>query len=387
MYNNGDNPIYVMITYAIGTPFDYIGPSDTQPQGGYSFQTADGKWYQIDESKEAANAEKRQIDSNIVYEIAKEYGKHPAVMGFVIGNEQNNAVTRANCKFWEWIDSIATRVKEADVAANKLTSTTIVDDNFLTVKSAMACTPLSDMDVWGINAYRGRVDEGFDTLFDDFAANAPQALLITEFGCPASTRDGANNFIMMPDNSKDQGSYLKVHWEDIVAHSDICSGGYAFSWVDEWWKLGNHPEQDQDDVRNYAFPGTYADEESYGLVALEVDCDKINDWTTRVDKALPRAVYFMMGQMFGAWTDLPEQALLAINYPRCNGQWVGTPGIPNPVTPVDPQRPVTAVPLSDTTPSVIVTPIDGTGNQNTNAASGVVCSIALVAASLIALAF
>jgi hypothetical protein len=383
LYNNGDNPIYILITYAISTPFDYVGPLDAQPAEGYSFQTADGKWYQINQTTEATNSVQREIESNIVHAIAEEYGSHPAVMGFVIGNEQNNAVTRANCKFWEWIDSIATRVKE--VAPTKLTATTIVDDDFLTVKAAMACSSLSHLDVWGINAYRGRVDVGFDNLFDDFAASSQQALLITEFGCPASTRDDANTFIMMPDNSKDQGSYMKVHWEDIVTHSSICSGGYAFSWVDEWWKIGNHPVQDQDDNRNYAFPGGYADEETYGLIALDVDCDKINDWTTRVDKPLPRAVYFMMGQMFGAWNDLPEQAYQPINYPRCNGQWVGTPGTPNPFTPVDPQGPVTSVPLG--TPSVIVTPIDGNNNQNTNSASGVVCSVAVVVLSLFALAF
>ncbi len=399
-----------MITYAISTPFTYLGPFDAKPATGESWQAADGKWYQIDQSKENDNALQREIESNIVAEIAQEYGSHPAVMGFVIGNEQNNAVTRGNCQFWAWINSIAARVKQA--APNKLAATTIVDDNFLTVKAAIGCNVLNDLDVWGINAYRGRVDVGFDNLFTDFAANAPQALLITEFGCPSSTRDASNNYIMMPQNSKSQGDYLKVHWDDIVAHNTICSGGYAFSWVDEWWKLGNPSTQDQDDARNGAFPGTYADEESYGLVALNVDCDKINDWATRVDQALPRAVYFIMGQMFGAWTEIPAQAYQPINYPRCNGKWVGDSGSPNAATPVDPQQPVAAVPTTTTTPettttpttvdpqepttvttpvdvtnppSVIAAPIDGTGNQNANSASSVACSVAVMGLSIIAL--
>jgi len=388
LYNNGVDPIYILITYAISTPFAYLGPSDAQPTtGGYSFQTADGKWYQIDDSKEAANAQERQIQSNIVTEIAQRYGSHPAVMGFVIGNEQNNAVTRANCEFWKWIDSMATRVKQA--APTKLTATTIVDDDFLTVNSAMQCSPLTHMDVWGINAYRGTATQGFDELFNKFSTLTQQALLITEFGCPSSTRDEANNFVMMPENSKLQADYLQVHWEDIVAHNTICSGGYAFSWVDEWWKLGDTTFQNQDDARNYAFPGTYADEESYGIVAVNVDCDKINDWATRTDAVLPRAVYFVLGKLFGAWTDVPSQAYLPISYPRCNGKWVGTPGAPNAVTPVHPQGPVASIPLSgpSQTPSVIATPIDGTGNQNVNSASGIVCSFAVIAISLIALAF
>jgi hypothetical protein len=383
LWNNGDHPIYVLITYAIGTPFTYLGPFDTQPTTGDSWQDQ-GKWWQIDQTQEAKNKQERDIERNIVEAIAKEYGKHPAVMGFVIGNEQNNAQTRANCQFWAWIDEIATLVKAA--APGKLTATTIVDDDFLTVKAAVACNDLTNLDVWGINAYRGRVDTGFDNLFDDFAANTNTALLITEFGCPASTRDNGK-FVMMPDNSKPQGEYLKVHWEDMVAHQSICSGGFAFSWVDEWWKLNEASQQDQHDTPNGAFPGGFADEESYGLVALNVDCTKLTDWATRVDPALPRAVYFMMGQMFGGFTTMPEQALLPINYPRCNGEWVGTPNAPNAVTPVDPQQPVTSVPIGAGTPSVIATPVAGTNNDNTSSASGVACSVAVVALSLIALIF
>lgn len=372
-----------MITYAIGNGFSYLGPFDTQPTEGESWQS-DGKWYQIDQSKETDNALQREIDSNIVAEIAQEYGSHPAVMGFVIGNEQNNAQTRGNCKFWEWIDSIAARVKQN--APSKLTSTTIVDDDFVTVKAAQQCNVLSHLDLWGINAYRGRVDTGFDKLFDDFAANAPQGLLITEFGCPASTRDGNGNFIMMPDNSKSQGDYMKVHWDDIVAHNTICSGGFAFSWVDEWWKLNSEDVQDGHDTQNGAFPGGYADEESYGIIALNVDCSKMADWATRVDQPLPRAVYFIMGQMFGAWSDMPSQALQPINYPRCNGQWVGVENGPNAATPVAPQEPVTSVPITTGNPSV-TTPITGTNNNQNSSATGIVASVAVVALSLIALVF
>jgi hypothetical protein len=349
LWNNGVDPIYILITYAISTPWSYLGPFDTEPTtSSYKFKTfPDGKWYQIDDSKEAQNSETRQIQSNIVAVLAERYGNHPAVMGFVIGNEQNNQVTRSNCKFWEWIDSIGARIKW--YSPDKLTTTTVVDDDFITVSEAIKCSDMSNLDVWGINAYRGRVDEGFGQLFDRYASLAEEALLITEFGCPSSTRDGADNLIMMPENSKDQGSYLKVHWDDMMAHSAICSGGYAFSWVDEWWKNGNLGIQDQHDARNYAFPGTYADEELFGFLAVEVDCDQIDQWATRRDRVLPRSIYYTMGQMFGAFSEIPDVAWEPINYPLCDGRWVGAEGAPNPDAgvPIGEQGPVASVPISN----------------------------------------
>lgn len=347
LWNNGVNPIYILITYAINTPWTYLGPFTSQPtSGGYSFKTTENEWYQVDETKEAENSQTRQIHSNIIAAIAERYGYHPAVMGFVIGNEQNNMITRSNCQFWEWINDMGGRVKW--YAPEKLTSTTIVDDDFGTVRAAFECSDLENMDVWGINAYRGRVDQGFDQLFDDYATYTTQGMLITEFGCPSSTRDEADKLIMLPENSKDQASYLKVHWDDIVAHSSICSGGYAFSWVDEWWKNGNDEFQDQHDARNFAFPGTYADEELYGLLAVEVNCDQMGQWATRKDRVLPRSVYYIMGQMFGAFTEIPDVAYTPINYPRCNGEWVGTENGENPDVgvPVGEQGPVAAVPMT-----------------------------------------
>ncbi len=325
-----------------------MGPYDTKPtaDSSYTFQTVSGQWYQIDDSKEAENSVTRQIQSNIIADIAARYGYHPAVMGFVIGNEQNSDITRSNCHFWGWINDMAGRVKF--YAPDKITTTTIVDDDFGTVSEAFKCSSLPNLDAWGINAYRGTATQGFDFLFDKFANYTQQGLLITEFGCPASTRDDKDTLIMMDQNSKLQGDYLKVHWDDIVAHNTVCSGGFAFSWVDEWWKNGNITIQDQHDSRNYAFPGTYADEEVYGIFAVEVNCDQMDQWATRKDRVLARSVYYVLGQMFGAWTDIPAVAYQPINYPRCNGLWVGTVNGQNPDigVPIGDQGPVAAVPVT-----------------------------------------
>jgi hypothetical protein len=43
----------------------------------------------------------------------------------------------------------------------------------------------------------------------------------------------------MPNNSEMQGQYLKSHWDDMMANSAICAGGFAFTWVDEWYRQEN----------------------------------------------------------------------------------------------------------------------------------------------------
>ena len=52
-------------------------------------------------------------------------------MGFVLGNELNNEISRQNILLWEFLDSIAKSVKE--IAPNKLTMTSTVDDGMLTI--------------------------------------------------------------------------------------------------------------------------------------------------------------------------------------------------------------------------------------------------------------
>ncbi len=305
LYNNGVDPIYILITYALSDGFTHLGPFDTRPEGvDYAFQTTDGKWYTLDPAAEPANAAKREQEKNIMVEIAKKYKDEPAVMGFVIGNEQNDAVTRSNCRYWQWLDEIDAAVKQQ--APNLLTATTIVDDAMITVGESIRCNGLANMDVWGINSYRGTATTGFHSLFDEFSSLVnDKALLITEFGCPASARED-NEFTMLPENSRLQADYLESHWNDIVLHFNVCSGGHVFSWIDEWWKNSLPNEQTPNNLaQNFAFPGQWADEEAWGLLAVAVDCEDISNWATRVDEVLPRAAYYRMGVLFGAWGTEP----------------------------------------------------------------------------------
>ncbi|MCK9511544.1 MAG: hypothetical protein M0R28_09985 [Pigmentiphaga sp.] len=215
--------------------------------------------------------------------LCEELGKHPALIGFTIGNETD--VYNENTQlpdFWAWMDDLARKVKSW--APDKLVKTAIHDippiiDQLVNPAIGKG---LPHLDVIGLNSYRGTVNAGFDTLFTDYDAKfkttglPDRPFLITEFGCPASTRNGANP-VELPNKAKAQADYLEVHWKDIVKHHgmNLCSGGYVFSWADEWWKAGNITQHDgHSSCTAGEFPGGCADEEWYGINSIQVGKDK-----------------------------------------------------------------------------------------------------------------
>jgi hypothetical protein len=208
--------------------------------------------------------------------LCEELGAHPALIGFTIGNETDNNNTAPNPDFWAWMDGLAEKVK--GWAPGKLTKCavhdvpTIIDDMINVGKG------VPHLDVIGLNSYRGTKSAGFDTMFTDYdakfkAAGLPdRPFLVTEFGCPASTRQNAKP-VELPDNALAQADYIEAHWRDIVRHHglNLCSGGYLFEWSDEWWKAGNITQHDGHSSCGVGqFPGGCPDEEWYGINSIAV---------------------------------------------------------------------------------------------------------------------
>ena len=346
----------------------------------YITNAIQNQWWCVDESKEVANSAARRANLEHMAAVAAKYGNHPAIMGFVVGNENNNAVTRENCMYWQWVDDVAKAVKQA--APNKLSSTTVVDDSMETPKAAMRCNSLPNLDVWGINSYRGNTANGFDNLFDTYNAVSTKPLLITEFGCPGTTHTAQGEIVNMPQNAKDQADYMRSHWNDIAAHASSCSGGYIFEWTDEWWKGNYWLEMNPSPTApNPGFPGGWGDEEGFGLVAVMPDCSKINEFAKRVDAVRPRAAYYVMGQLFGRFNTLPAETYVGFDLVTCRSQY--NPNHPSTVQPppsttpdatsptsINPDSPTIVTPISDNTnnspPNTIVVPISISTPQFSN---------------------
>lgn len=272
-WNDGVNPIYVLMGYA--------PPKNNQS----AFIIKD--WA----SKISVNL-RASFKTNLI-NLAFDWGKFPAVMGFVMANEINADNVISNPLFFQYWNDVATAIGVA--APGKLTSLANVDDTMNTVNAGNQYMT-ADNFFWGYNSYRGNWtnSNGFDNLFSTFqtatAAN-PHPLMLTEWGTPASTHNAAGNMQEMDAaQMANLVTYTTGHYNNMVANrSDIgqgvCCGGTYFEWSDEWWKAD--PEGLQCNQPNAApacnsgvwnpgpnmdkqtnLPGGYADEEGYGLFSI-----------------------------------------------------------------------------------------------------------------------
>ena len=173
-WNNGVNPIYVWI----GLSLDKVALFDNNDPNAQQFIKYTAQW------------------------AAKKYGNHPAVIGFIIGNELNDAKVIRRSDFWGFLNDVGALVKAS--APNKLTMSAFTDAN------DVWNTPISggafngktspevyNLDVWGRNPYNNPSLPGTDLpsyrtqIYDHsvikMQPSMVKPLLYTEFGTPAST--------------------------------------------------------------------------------------------------------------------------------------------------------------------------------------------------------
>ncbi len=269
-WNGGTNPIYVLVGFGPLNNLAIYDPWDsTQP--------------------------KRDAARKAFLAMVAAYAAFPAVMGFIIGNEVNSVVTRDNSNFWKWLNDLAGATKAA--APGKLTLLALVDDSMKSVSHADKNMP--KLDVWGINTYRGQIQpanaNNFNNLWNSFAQLSKKPLLISEWGAPASTHDGAGHLVFTGPVVANLDTYITGHYTDITYNSvatttnggannpnaanwaPVCVGSCYFEWTDEWWKLDGAYSQEKCPAtiqnvglaQNPAFPGGWDDEECFGLNAIK----------------------------------------------------------------------------------------------------------------------
>ena len=299
-YNGGVDPIYVFAAYSISADIFHYKVVDAKPTDGSWYKvlpTAPGGgdqiWVEDTAYNSGAGATYRQTVESEYKTLVNQVKDNPAVMGFVVSNELNSLQNINNPTFWNWINDLAGDIKT--LAPGKLTMTSLVDDSMATVPLAESlASNMPNLDVWGINSYRGTEATGFDDLFSTFEAASEKALLVTEYGCPASTRNSQGQLTELPLNADAQAKYIAAHWKDIEQNSLIASGGYVFEWTDEWWKVPNTAStHDAGQATNGAFPGGWDDEEYFGINRVKVNGRSAADpWNpgqpNAADTLLPR---------------------------------------------------------------------------------------------------
>ena len=278
-YNSGICPIYVIVSYWLDASCDISDPTVRQ----------------------AIKAEFTQMVA-----IHK---NHPAVLMWAIGNELNAPWMFGDSDdLFSLVDEMAqaAHIEEGD---NYHPTTTPLADIDLINTIANRDPEVPNLDVWSVQVYRG---SSFGSLFSDYAAASDKPLVITEYGIDAyddENKDEYENLV-----TPYQATYAESLWNEIVANSDVCSGGSIMAYSDEWWKGkhgqtdSNHPSCPDADpyfhsacgYANGAHPDGYANEEWWGIMQTV-------DNGTSPDIMQPRTVYYTLQSLWINRIHLPPK--------------------------------------------------------------------------------
>jgi hypothetical protein len=301
-YNGGNKPVYVVM-------FSYT-------QGGVIAAGGSGlNGYISDYDK-----------------LVKSTVKHPAVFGYMIGNEIFDGVT-GNAQFWTNFGKL---IDAADGAGRSqgekpfLMSAT--NDNFTpqdtwpAIKLGEQSGKLKNLDSWAINIYRGSQFGGsgnsvftqYLALMNSLSSSTKKPLILGEWGTPHTTRpsniygksakEPVTNLDDVLESQMGTGQpyfdavpvakFLNTQWDTIKANlaagsNQVCVGGFIFDWCDEYWKGGNNNVQvggPNDGFQGSAFAGGYWDEAGFGVTGA-VSQTLYNGGPTPIARALFKGYY------------------------------------------------------------------------------------------------
>jgi len=283
-YNGGNKPIYVvMFSYTQG---------DVIAQGGTGL-----------------NNYIRQYN-----ELVKSTVKHPAVFGYLVGNEIFGGVTQ-NPQFWTNFGTLIDAAQGAGLSLgqNPFLMTAINDEftpqtSWPAIKLGEQSGKLRNLDSWCINIYRGPLFGGagnsvftqYLALMNSFQTPLRKPLILGEWGTPHTTRpigvygqasrQPVANLDDVPESQMGPGQpyfdaqpvaeFLTTQWNTIKSNlkagpNQVCAGGFIFDWCDEYWK--GDPDNPNPPVvqiggpdgsfKGGAFAGGYWDEAGFGVTS------------------------------------------------------------------------------------------------------------------------
>jgi hypothetical protein len=204
--------------------------------------------------------------ADVVIERVRAVKDHPAILFWSLGNEwnYNGLYTGLSPQ-----DSMA-RLNQAARLVKSEDTQHPVATIYGELPDAAVLAAMPDIDVWGLNAYRGI---SFGNLFDDWQSSSDKPMFIAEYGADAYN---ANTPAYDPES---QSQAVVALTAEILDHASATSGdgvtlgGTLFEWADEWWK-DEAGSLDAQDVGGIApgggpYPDQVFNEEWWGLVDIE----------------------------------------------------------------------------------------------------------------------
>ena len=221
-------------------------------------------WY---EGTDYSNPKHRRNMLVSVAMMVEEFKDEPYILFWLLGNENVYGVACNADKepeaFFKFANEAATTIKSLD--PEHPVAICNGDTLFLDV-FARNCP---DIDIFGLNAYRG--DYGFGYLWQSVKDEVDKPVFITEFGCPAYARGKTQE-----EAEQLQAEYHQAAWEDIEhnafgaegaggSEGANAIGGVVFEWLDEWWKAYEPTQHDYKALWSGPFPDGFMHEEWLGL--------------------------------------------------------------------------------------------------------------------------
>lgn len=202
----------------------------------------------------------------VVTERVRAVKDHPAVLMWSVGNEWNYNGLYIGLSHEESLARLneAARLIKAEDPLHPVS--TIYGE----LPSTATLEAMPDIDVWGINSYRGL---SFGDLFDSWAASSGKPMFIAEYGA-----DAYNAGIPAYDPESQALAVAALSREILEQASALGSdgvalGGTLFEWADEWWKdeTGSLDAQDVGGIAPGAgpYPDQVFNEEWWGIVDVQ----------------------------------------------------------------------------------------------------------------------
>lgn len=258
-WNGGRDPIYVIMGYWISNDLDFSKLSVRQ---------------------QIRNQYKRFVER---------FHRHPAVLFWALGNENNYWYKRSDISDWYTLANelamTAYQVEGDDyhpvAIVNGLTkhSTGRIVGRIGSPEEKTDDRSMNYIDIWGVTYYEGY---SFGNFFTEMEKATKKPVWIAEFGI-----DAWDNQKEMVD-AEGQATWDLNQWREL-AQARNCIGGTVMAYCDEWWK-DEMGLDDTHDTGGYFFrnnPDHYSNEEWYGI--MEPYRDKKG-----VDRMQPRAVYYAL---------------------------------------------------------------------------------------------
>jgi len=273
--------------------------------GRYGY-TIGGKWVPFVDYSDPLTRETLKRD---MVEIVRKYKDVPGVLMFAFGNESNYGLSwssfeienlpegEQNTAKARYLYSLFNEVIAAGKAVAPNHPFTIVNGDIQYID--LIAEYCKDMDVLGVNAYRG---PSFTNLWAEVDRKLDLPVVFFEFGSDAF------NARRFEEDQRSQALMLKDQWQEMYnkaygnGEEGNSIGGFVFEWRDEWWKylqIENLDKQDnnaswsnQGYLFDWAEGKNNMNEEWFGIAALGLPN------SDGVYEARPRMAYDVLSEVW-----------------------------------------------------------------------------------------